>query len=164
MSAYAVPTLTGVPDFSVRVPGSKSLTNRALPVAALAHGESILEGVLQSDDTRYMLKALDELGMSRADMNKLLFMLFPEGPFPAKNYSYLDDYVYINNVQFTHPHGGQNKKIVAYEKRICKNNGTRSVGFDDGSVMRFHYESQVRKLFESQGLEYPGDAKPKAGD
>jgi 3-phosphoshikimate 1-carboxyvinyltransferase len=45
-----------------RPPGSKSYTNRALVLAALARGESVLEGALFSDDTRYMAGALRELG------------------------------------------------------------------------------------------------------
>ena len=36
---------------TVRVPGSKSFTNRALPIAALASGQSTLVGILDSDDT-----------------------------------------------------------------------------------------------------------------
>jgi 3-phosphoshikimate 1-carboxyvinyltransferase len=47
----------------VRVPGSKSVTNRALPVAALARGESLLEGALESDDTRAMRACLTALGV-----------------------------------------------------------------------------------------------------
>jgi 3-phosphoshikimate 1-carboxyvinyltransferase len=47
----------------VRVPGSKSLTNRALVVAALARGRSTLEGALDSDDTRVMLESLARLGI-----------------------------------------------------------------------------------------------------
>ncbi len=46
-----------------RVPGSKSLTNRALVVAALADGTSELVGALHSDDTRYMAGALAALGL-----------------------------------------------------------------------------------------------------
>lgn len=46
-----------------RVPGSKSITNRALLLAALADGESRLEGVLQSDDTRHMRNGLEALGI-----------------------------------------------------------------------------------------------------
>src|SRR5690606_1136107 len=42
---------------SVTPPGSKSITNRALLVAALAKGESVLTGGLTSDDTRYMAEA-----------------------------------------------------------------------------------------------------------
>ncbi|WP_165071479.1 3-phosphoshikimate 1-carboxyvinyltransferase [Paludisphaera rhizosphaerae] len=51
------------PVASVRVPGSKSLTNRALIVAALAKGESVLTGALDSEDTRVMVDALKKLGV-----------------------------------------------------------------------------------------------------
>ena len=47
---------------TLRPPGSKSLTNRALLLAALADSESMLEGVLFSDDTRVMLDALRRVG------------------------------------------------------------------------------------------------------
>ncbi len=47
---------------SVRVPGSKSLTNRALIVAALAEGLTTLTGALDSDDTRVMVESLSRLG------------------------------------------------------------------------------------------------------
>ena len=40
---------------TIRPPGSKSLTNRALIVAALADGSSRLSGVLDSQDTRVMV-------------------------------------------------------------------------------------------------------------
>ena len=50
-------------DADVIVPGSKSITNRALLVAALAIGESELTGALHSDDTRYMAAALNQLGI-----------------------------------------------------------------------------------------------------
>ncbi len=53
---------TGPLDAVVRVPGSKSITNRALLVAALADGESELRGALSSDDTIYMAGALNALG------------------------------------------------------------------------------------------------------
>jgi 3-phosphoshikimate 1-carboxyvinyltransferase len=48
----------------VSPPGSKSYTNRALPLAALALGESVISGALFSDDTRYMAAALRQLGVS----------------------------------------------------------------------------------------------------
>jgi len=50
-------------DATVRVPGSKSITNRAVLAAALARGESRLEGALASDDTEAMRRALAELGV-----------------------------------------------------------------------------------------------------
>jgi 3-phosphoshikimate 1-carboxyvinyltransferase len=48
---------------SIKVPGSKSLTNRALLVASLAKGTSVLNNVLLSDDTHVMIKALQKLGV-----------------------------------------------------------------------------------------------------
>ena len=50
-------------DATIEVPGSKSYTNRALLVAALANGRSTLTGALFSDDTRYMCEALRKLGV-----------------------------------------------------------------------------------------------------
>ncbi|EDY85227.1 3-phosphoshikimate 1-carboxyvinyltransferase [Verrucomicrobiia bacterium DG1235] len=47
---------------SVTVPGSKSITNRALIIAALANGETLLENCLFSEDTEIMVKALQDLG------------------------------------------------------------------------------------------------------
>ena len=48
----------------IRPPGSRSVTNRALVVAALARGESVLEGVGFSDDTRVCAEALRTLGIA----------------------------------------------------------------------------------------------------
>lgn len=55
--------LTQPPRLTWRVPGSKSITNRALVLAALAEGTSRLEGVLHSDDTVHMRRALTALGI-----------------------------------------------------------------------------------------------------
>ncbi len=55
--------LSGPLDATVRPPGSKSLTNRALVCAALADGSTVLDGVLFSDDTEAMLGCLHELGV-----------------------------------------------------------------------------------------------------
>lgn len=49
-------------EIEVDVPGSKSITNRALLIAALAEGKSVLRGVLFSDDSRHFLQALTDLG------------------------------------------------------------------------------------------------------
>ncbi|AWL12040.1 3-phosphoshikimate 1-carboxyvinyltransferase [Saliniradius amylolyticus] len=50
-------------DGTVNVPGSKSLSNRALLLAALASGETTLTNLLDSDDIRHMLAALKQLGV-----------------------------------------------------------------------------------------------------
>ena len=51
-------------DATIRPPGSKSITNRALICAALARGRSVLTGCLDSEDTRVMLQALSLLGLN----------------------------------------------------------------------------------------------------
>ena len=56
--------VTGPLDATVAVPGSKSLTNRALALAALASGTSTIDNVLLADDTDAMLGALDALLIS----------------------------------------------------------------------------------------------------
>ncbi len=58
----AIEPLAGPLDATVAVPGSKSITNRALVVAALAEGRSVLEGALVADDTSSMAEALATLG------------------------------------------------------------------------------------------------------
>ena len=63
-----IPKLSRPPELTWRVPGSKSITNRALVLAALAEGESTLEGVLHSDDTRHMRNALTALGIAIDDL------------------------------------------------------------------------------------------------
>jgi 3-phosphoshikimate 1-carboxyvinyltransferase len=47
----------------VRIPGSKSITNRALTLGALAHGRTVIEGALFSDDTLLMAIGLRALGL-----------------------------------------------------------------------------------------------------
>lgn len=47
----------------IRVPGSKSITNRVFLISALAQGTTRLHNLLRSDDTRYMGEALKELGV-----------------------------------------------------------------------------------------------------
>jgi len=52
---------------TVRLPGSKSISNRALLLAGLARGETRVHDLLESDDTRVMLDALRTLGVSCVD-------------------------------------------------------------------------------------------------
>ncbi|MBI2948245.1 MAG: 3-phosphoshikimate 1-carboxyvinyltransferase [Verrucomicrobia bacterium] len=54
--------LAGPVRAAITVPGSKSITNRALILAALAKGETTLEGALWSEDTQVMVEALQTLG------------------------------------------------------------------------------------------------------
>src|ERR1700733_773865 len=81
---------TGTPPQAVvRIPGSKSLTNRALVVAALAEGPSVLRGALDCEDTRVMVAALQSLGIEVAhDVNSALITVQGcSGAIPSKGAS-----------------------------------------------------------------------------
>jgi 3-phosphoshikimate 1-carboxyvinyltransferase len=70
----------------VRVPGSKSLTNRALLIASLANGTTHLTNALFSDDSRYFAKALQTLGFDVQLDEKKFFVTVTGlgGKIPAK--------------------------------------------------------------------------------
>lgn len=67
----------------VRVPGSKSITNRALLLAALAQGTSRLSGALKSDDTRYMAQALRAMGVTVDEPDDETFIVTSTGQLQA---------------------------------------------------------------------------------
>jgi 3-phosphoshikimate 1-carboxyvinyltransferase len=65
----AIPRLARPVSCDWAVPGSKSLTNRALALAALAEGESTVSGCLDADDTVHMRNCLTALGVSFTAIN-----------------------------------------------------------------------------------------------
>src|SRR4029079_11781386 len=71
---------------SIRPPGSKSITNRALVCAALAEGTSTLTGALDSEDTRVMIDSLGRLGIhvESRDSVQTLVVNGCGGQIPAK--------------------------------------------------------------------------------
>ena len=71
---------------TVRVPGSKSLTNRALLIASLANGTTHLANALFSDDSRYFAKALQTLGfdVQLDEANHSMTVTGLGGKIPAK--------------------------------------------------------------------------------
>ncbi|HSP59546.1 MAG TPA: 3-phosphoshikimate 1-carboxyvinyltransferase, partial [Ornithinimicrobium sp.] len=74
---WAAPVAAGPVDATVRVPGSKSLTNRWLVVAALAEGPSLLHGPLRSQDSRAMVEALRTLGVTVDDAREDRWRVVP---------------------------------------------------------------------------------------
>ena len=61
-SFIQIPALSSF-EGEIRLPGSKSITNRAFLIAALAEGTTRLHNLLRSDDTCYMGEALQKLGV-----------------------------------------------------------------------------------------------------
>ena len=62
MDCYKIKKIEHAREIKVQVPGSKSMTNRALLLAALSKCRCILRGVLFSDDSRAFLDSLEKLG------------------------------------------------------------------------------------------------------
>ena len=70
---------------TIRLPGSKSISNRVLLLAALARGETKIHDLLESDDTQVMLAALRALGVSCADVGgRTMRVRGAGGAFPVK--------------------------------------------------------------------------------
>lgn len=63
----------------IALPGSKSITNRVLLIAALADGRSHISGALKSDDTTYMARALRQLGVTVTDAGDTDFLVESNG-------------------------------------------------------------------------------------
>lgn len=81
-------------DGEVRLPGSKSISNRVLLLAALAEGEVTLENVLDSNDVNHMVAALEKLGYDivRDKEDRTVKLTGAGGPLPAGNFDlYLEN-------------------------------------------------------------------------
>lgn len=95
-NTYKVPCLGEFPTtfasgkkIIANVPGSKSITNRALLLATLAQGTSTLRGVLFSDDSRHFLKCIQDLGFETTvdEENKIITVTGLGGKVPLKEAS-----------------------------------------------------------------------------
>lgn len=69
---------------NITLPGSKSISNRTLLLAALADGMTQIKGLLASDDTERMLEALDNLGIDIEKQSENVFVFGTSGNFKIK--------------------------------------------------------------------------------
>lgn len=101
--AAVVPEITLQPikeiSGTVNLPGSKSLSNRILLLAALAEGTTVVDNLLNSDDVSYMLAALKTLGLSVEDdrMNKRAIVVGSGGLFPVGKESQVEVQLFLGN-------------------------------------------------------------------
>ena len=71
---------------SIKLPGSKSISNRTLLLAALADGATVVRDLLVSDDTARMLDALEKLGIKLEKLSETNWRVYGcGGQFPSKN-------------------------------------------------------------------------------
>ena len=69
---------------TVRLPGSKSISNRVLLLAALCRGQTRVRGLLDADDTRVMLAALQKLGIGIDSRDFAQIVVTGKGGIPKK--------------------------------------------------------------------------------
>ncbi len=88
---YPIEPLAKPPNCTITVPGSKSITNRALILAALADGKCTLRGALWADDTQVMVDSLRKLGFEvnvepdpAEECNRTITVVGRGGEIPAK--------------------------------------------------------------------------------
>ncbi|URD87712.1 3-phosphoshikimate 1-carboxyvinyltransferase [Musa troglodytarum] len=84
---------------TVKLPGSKSLSNRILLLAALSEGTTVVDNLLNSDDVRYMLAALRTLGLSVEDdvATKRATVVGCGGQFPVGEESKQEVELFLGN-------------------------------------------------------------------
>jgi 3-phosphoshikimate 1-carboxyvinyltransferase len=70
---------------TVKLPGSKSISNRVLLLAALARGNTVVRDLLDADDTRVMLEALQRLGIEVERTPEGVTVHGVAGEFPVKS-------------------------------------------------------------------------------
>ncbi|CAH8330351.1 unnamed protein product [Eruca vesicaria subsp. sativa] len=83
----------------IKLPGSKSLSNRILLLAALSEGTTVVDNLLNSDDINYMLDALNKLGLNveRDSVNNRAVVEGCGGIFPVSLDSKSDIELYLGN-------------------------------------------------------------------
>ncbi|WKG06485.1 3-phosphoshikimate 1-carboxyvinyltransferase [Mycolicibacterium sp. HK-90] len=149
MTHWPAPTTTAPVDATVTVPGSKSLTNRALVLAALAtaQGTSTIRGALRSRDTDLMIDAIRTLGVTvRAaeDDDTELTVSGGIGPAPGAR---VDCGLAGTVLRFVPP-------VAAV--------GTASVTFDGDEQARSRPISPLLDGLRSLGVDVDGDSLPFA--
>jgi len=138
---WPAPRATGPVRAEVSLPGSKSLTNRALLLAALADGPSVVHRALRSRDTALMAAALTALG-SVVDTTGDDWQVTP-GPFDTD--AVVDCGLAGTVMRFVPPVAGL---------------GSARVSFDGDPHMRLRPVGQVLDALRDLGVAVTGDALP----
>ncbi|MCY4444169.1 MAG: 3-phosphoshikimate 1-carboxyvinyltransferase [Proteobacteria bacterium] len=79
----------------IYIPGSKSLTIRSLLLAAIAEGESLIKGVLKSEDTYWCIRALESLGVQYKWLDNHTLQIRGKSGYFASNHDFLHHKLYL---------------------------------------------------------------------
>jgi len=111
---WPAPTVAGPVEATVSLPGSKSLTNRALVLAALADGPSIVRRALRSRDTLLMARALTALG-AEVDSSGEDWTVTPLGGSVPGGRAVVDCGLAGTVMRFVPPAGGLVRGEIAFD-------------------------------------------------
>ncbi len=147
VSSWSAPVAAGPVDAEVRVPGSKSLTNRALVLAALADGPSRLLGALRSRDTDLMIAALSALG-ARIEG--------PTGPMSTEDTELVISPGPLRGTDIDCGLAGTVMRFVPPLAALAEGQST----FDGDPAARVRPQATVLEALRSLGAEVEGDRLP----
>lgn len=86
MKKLEIQIFNNPPRGKVKLPGSKSITNRALMLAALADGNTIIRNPIVSDDSEFFIKALQKLGFNvNTEIDNRIFVEGLLGKIPSNH-------------------------------------------------------------------------------
>lgn len=83
VTPYILKSRTGI-NGSITLPGSKSITNRVILLSSLSNKQTLIRNYLQSDDTHFMLEALEKLGVVIEKKGSEIMVHGTNGSFPNK--------------------------------------------------------------------------------
>lgn len=147
VSHWNAPVAAAPVRADVPVPGSKSLTNRALVLAALADGPSRLTGTLRSRDTDLMIAALQALG-ARIEG--------PDGPLGPEDTDLL---ITPGELRGTHVECGLAGTVMRFVPPVAAL-ATGTSTFDGDPAARVRPQATVLDALRALGAEIAGDALP----
>lgn len=147
VSSWSAPVAVDPVDAVVRVPGSKSLTNRALVLAALADGPSRLDGALRSRDTDLMIAALSALG-ARIEG--------PSGPMSAEDTELVISPGLLRGADIDCGLAGTVMRFVPPLAALAEGPST----FDGDPAARVRPQATVLEALRSLGADVQGDRLP----
>lgn len=135
---YPVKPFTQPARGSINLPGSKSITNRALILAALSKGQVILENALFSEDTRVMIEALIKLGfkVEADEATRRIAVEGKGGRIPKKKASL---------------HVGNAGTAARFLTALCASASSGNYELDGDPQMRFRPMQGLLQALQSQG-------------
>lgn len=147
VSHWNAPVAAAPIDAEVTVPGSKSLTNRALVLAALADGPSRLTGTLRSRDTDLMIAALQALGAQVEG---------PNGPLTADDTELV---ITPGTLQGTHVDCGLAGTVMRFVPPVAAL-ATGTSTFDGDPAARVRPQATVLDALRALGAQIDGGSLP----